>query len=88
MARPQKAPTKQASVPIFAHEELKVFIDKLNSRRRKNITAPEMLGALMVAVQRLPLEVAEALIPAYQERERAVVAATRTNGSAQDGSPA
>ena len=76
MARPPKAPTKQALVPIFAHEELDVFLDKLNDAREAKglkgpkVTAPDMLGALMLAVQRLPLEVADALIPAYQERER------------------
>ena len=80
MARPQKAPTKQALVPAFAHDELKVFIEKLNTRRPDNITAPDLLGALMVAVQRLPLEVAEALMPAYQEREQAVVTAAQGNG--------
>jgi hypothetical protein len=77
MARTRKAPTKQAFVPKFAHDELKDFLDKLNSAREARgqtkgpkVTAPDMLGALMLAVQRLPLEVADALIPAYQERER------------------
>jgi len=61
-------------VPSFAHDELRLFIDKLNVGREDNITAPDMLGALMIAVQRLPLEVADALIPAYQEREQAEIA--------------
>jgi hypothetical protein len=68
MARPPKAPTKQATVPTFAHEELEVFLDKLNDGRKPpKVTAPDMLGALMVAVQRLPIEVAAALLPAYEE---------------------
>jgi hypothetical protein len=75
MARPRKAPTKQAVVPSFAHDELRLFIDKLNVGREQSITAPDMLGALMLAVQRLPPEVAAALLPAYEERERAEIAA-------------
>jgi hypothetical protein len=74
MARPRKAATKNVSVPEFAHDELRVFLQELNQEHRPggpSITAPDMLGALMVAVQRLPLEVAAALIPTYQERERA-----------------
>jgi hypothetical protein len=72
MARPSKAPKKQAYVPRFAHAELEVFLDKLNKGRRPpKVTAPDMLGALMLAVQRLPTEVAAALLPAYEEREKA-----------------
>jgi hypothetical protein len=75
MARPRKAPTKRAVVPRFAHEGLGVFLDELNKGRKEKITAPDMLGALMLAVQRLPPEVAEALLPAYEERERAEILA-------------
>ncbi len=72
MARSRKAPQKQAFVPTFAHEELEVFLDKLNEGRKPPlVTAPDMLGALMLAVQRLPTEVAEALLPAYEERATA-----------------
>ncbi len=72
MARPRKASKKQALVPSFAHEELEGFLDKLNKGRKPpKVTAPDMLGALMLTVQRLPPEVAAALLPAYEERERA-----------------
>jgi hypothetical protein len=74
MARPRKAPPKTASVPAFAHDELQVFLQQLNAEHPRpgaDITAPDMLGALMLAVQQLPIEVAAALLPAYEERERA-----------------
>jgi hypothetical protein len=72
MARPRKAPRKQADVPTFAHEELEVFLGELNQGRTPPlVTAPDMLGALILAVQQLPTEVAAALLPAYEERERA-----------------
>jgi hypothetical protein len=80
MGRPRKAPRKQAYVPEFAHDELEVFLDELNKGRRRKVTAPDMLGALMLAVQRLPLEVADALLPAYQEREQAEIAPPPSEG--------
>ena len=70
MARPRKAPTKQARVAIFAHHELDVLVDNLYQERDFNVSPPDMLGALILAARRLPLEVVEALVPAYVARER------------------
>jgi hypothetical protein len=74
MARPGKAHKKQALVPKFAHAELQIYLDKLNEGRKPKITAPDMLGALMLAVQRLPHEVALSLLPTYEAREQAELA--------------
>jgi hypothetical protein len=73
MARPRKAATKQARIAIFAHDELDVLVDNLNRHRNFNVSPPDMLGALILAARRLPLEVVEALVPAYVARERTEV---------------
>jgi hypothetical protein len=70
MPRPRKAPSKHATIAIFAHEELEVLVHQLNTERDFNVTAPDMLGALVLAGRSLPLDVVQALVPAYVARER------------------
>jgi hypothetical protein len=82
MARPRKAPTEQQRITRFAQRELEVLVDILVARVRgvpgPNPTAPDVLGALVIAARALPPDVIEALLPAYEERERAELAAEDT----------
>lgn len=75
MARPRKAPTKQARIARFAESELQQLVDKLLTERGFKASAPDVLGALILAARRLPPDVVIALLPAYIERERAESAA-------------
>jgi hypothetical protein len=75
MGRPRKAPTTQARIAEFAHEELEVLVDTLQTEAHFETSAVTMLGALVLAARRLPLEIVKALVPAYLEREQAVLAA-------------
>jgi hypothetical protein len=78
MARPVKAPTGQQRIPQFVRRELKILVDILTDRVQgesgPNPTAPDVLGALVLAARGLPPDVIEALLTAYEERERAELA--------------
>ena len=74
MARPPKAPTEQSRIAMFARDELDILVDILRQRAAAAAapapTAPDVLGALVLAARQLPPEVVEALVPAYEERQR------------------
>lgn len=72
MARPRKAPTEQTRIATFAKSELDVLVDVLRRRASEAAapTAPDVLGALIIAARGLPPDVVEALLPAYGERQR------------------
>jgi hypothetical protein len=78
MARPRKAPTTHARLAQFANEELQLIVNGLHSERDFKTSAPDVLGALVLAARGLPLELVEALIPAYVARERAEEASLGT----------
>lgn len=75
MARPRRAPTTQARIAIFAHEELGVLVDILYDDADFDTNAVTLLGALVLAARQLPPEVVAALVPAYVRREKEVMAA-------------
>jgi hypothetical protein len=70
MPRARKSPTEQARIASFANEELQQLVDALYTQLNFKVSAPDMLGALVLAARRLPLEVVESLLPTYVARER------------------
>lgn len=73
MGRPRKPPTEQARIAQFAYRELHELVDDLNLRLRFSAEAPDVLGALVLAARRLPLEVVRELMPDYVARSRAAL---------------
>jgi hypothetical protein len=65
-------------VALFAQDELGVLVDKLDQDLGFTATAPDLVGALILAARRLPVEVVRELMPAYKRRERQVVEGTST----------
>lgn len=55
----------------FAQGELNELVDELEREIHFHTEAPDLLGALVLAARRLPLEVVRELMPAYVERARA-----------------
>jgi hypothetical protein len=70
MARPRNAPRTHARVAEFANDELQLIVNDLLREKKFRTSAPELLGALILAARRLPLDVVQALVPAYVEREQ------------------
>ena len=75
MARPRKPPSEQTRIAVFAKDELEVLVDSLYRDADFDTNAVTLLGALVLAARRLPLEVVVALVPAYVRREKEVMAA-------------
>jgi hypothetical protein len=75
MARPRNAPRTHARVAEFANTELNLIVNDLLEKRNFKTSAPEVLGALILAARGLPLEIVQALVPSYLERERKELAA-------------
>jgi hypothetical protein len=73
MPRPKKAPTTKVDVAEFVNDELEVLSTVLTNRAKRQVARPEIVGALVLAASQLPLEVVEALFPAYGERARKVI---------------
>lgn len=76
MARPHKAPSGQARIANFANAELDHLVVALYTKLHFETSGVTLLGALVLAARRLPLEVVRELIPAYLEREQAELAAS------------
>ncbi len=76
MAPPVKPPSKLRRIPVFVDDELEQLVNDLFSRLNFKASAPEVLGSLVLAARRLPVEVVRELMPAYVEREREELEAT------------
>lgn len=85
MARNRRAPTTHARIAVFAHDELDVLVNDLLTQGRFETSGVTLLGALVLAARRLPLEVLIALVPAYLEREQVELAASMGRSQASDG---
>lgn len=71
MARPRKPPSNHARLPQWAKAELQLLVNDLYTEKDFKTDGSDLLAALILAARRLPLDVVQALIPAYIERERA-----------------
>jgi len=77
MARPRKAPTDQQRMAEFAIAELNDLVNTLGQERDFVVSAPDLLGALVLFGRLLPPEVVVALVGPYVKRERAEIARLR-----------
>jgi hypothetical protein len=79
MAIPQgKLPTDKTSVSIsyFALEELNDFLGDLHGKGMKVSAKEDLVGALILAARRSPIEATKALVQTYWEEEARIAAVT------------
>jgi hypothetical protein len=70
MAGRRRAPAEHVYLAKFAHAELDELVHDLWTKRDFDVSPVVLLGSLVLAARRLPLDLVQALIPAYIEQER------------------
>jgi hypothetical protein len=73
MAEPQ-VPRVSAKLAAFAHAELKLLVDELYTQAKLKAAKEDVLGALVLAARRSPIETIAAVFGSYVDREAAEAA--------------
>ncbi len=60
---------KTAKIAAFVHAELEALVFDLYTQARVKATREDVLGALVLAGRRAPIELVAALLPAFVARE-------------------
>jgi hypothetical protein len=70
MARPRKAPKTGVQVAKFATAELKLLVEELSTTTPAlQVGEGDLLGALILAARRSPVEAVKAVVHTYWDRE-------------------
>jgi hypothetical protein len=63
-------PMTTTKIARFANEELNAFVDDLYTEGAFKATSGDVVGALVLAARRSPMEAVKAVIETYWDRER------------------
>ena len=78
MARPQKPDGYQQRIARFARRDLVELVDELGEEFGSRPDPSDLVGALIIAARRLPLEIVRDLMPAYARRQKEELSASES----------
>lgn len=82
---PRRAPAKHVYLAEFAKKDLDDLVHRLWTERNFDTSPVILLGAVVHAATKLPVDLVQALVPGYLERERQELGEPATEDEAKSG---